>query len=102
MAAADRLREDAPLLNGCRCSSAQKDSDALVSGKKVPIHRVDNVQISSVIQMHAAPLGFYLNLTDLMEEKIRCKREKPSYSSNYAFSYINRSHSYVVYFESSI
>lgn len=29
-AAADRLRGDAQLLNACRCSRAQKDSDALV------------------------------------------------------------------------
>jgi len=52
-----------PLLNACRCSSAQKDSDALVSEKKVPIQKVNNVQISYVIQMHAPPLGFtYISL----------------------------------------
>ena len=33
-AAADRLRGDAQLLNACRCSRAQKDSDALVGGRE--------------------------------------------------------------------
>lgn len=62
----------------------------LFQGKKVPIHQVNNVQISSVIQMHAVSLGFYLNVIDLMRGK------KHSYSSDYAFSYINRSYLYIV------
>ncbi len=41
----------------------------LFQKKRVPVHKVNNVQISSVIQMHALPLGFYLNLIDLMQKK---------------------------------
>jgi len=58
VAAANRLREDAPVLNACRCSAAQKDSDALVSEEIVPIHRVNKARISSAIQSLASPCAF--------------------------------------------